>query len=71
MEIVNSLNDIIMAGAPSTIIEVIRQRVEELSQVQTDRFTTDSLKDVMINLLERFDTTLQHNVGSSIPPSNE
>ena len=31
--IVNSLNDIIMEGTPPTIIEVIRQQVEELSQV--------------------------------------
>ena len=72
VEIVNSLNDIIMEGAPSTIIEVIRQRVEELSQlVQTDRFATDSLRDVMIDLQERFDATLQHNFGSSIPPSSD
>ena len=32
-DVVNSLNEIIMEGAPSTIIEVIRQEVEELSQV--------------------------------------
>ena len=31
--IVNSLNDIIMEVAPSTIIEVISQQVEDLSQV--------------------------------------
>ena len=72
VEIVNSLNDIIMEGAPSTIIEVIRQRVEELSQlVQTDRFATDSLRDVMIDLQEIFDTTLQHTVCSSIPASSD
>ena len=65
VEIVNSLNDIIMEGAPSTIIGVIRQREDELSQVvQTDRFVTDSLRDVMIDLQERFDTTLHHTVGS-------
>ena len=29
--VVSSLNDIIMEGTPSTIIEVIRQQVEELS----------------------------------------
>ena len=61
-----------MEGAPSTIIEVIRQRVEELSQlVQTDRFATDSLRDVMIDLQEIFDTTLQHTVCSSIPASSD
>ena len=31
MEIVNSLNEIIMEGSPSTTIGVIRQRVEEFS----------------------------------------
>ena len=50
-ENVNSLNDIILEGALSTIIEVIKQRVEELSQViKTDRFAMDSLRDVMIDL---------------------
>ena len=56
----------------NTIIEVIRQWVEEISQViQTDRFATDSLRDAMIDLQERFDATLQHTIGSSIPPSND
>ena len=72
MEIVNSLNDITMEGAPSTIIEVIRQQVEKLSQViHTDRFATDSLRDVMIDLQERIDATLQHTMGSSIPPFSD
>ena len=72
MDIVNSLNDIIMEGAQSTLIEVIRQQVKELSQVvQTDWFATDSLRDRMIDLQERFDATLQHTVGSSIPPSSD
>ena len=58
-EIVNSLNAIMMEGAPSTIIEVIRQQVEKLSQVvHTDRFATDSLRDVMIDLHERFQATV-------------
>ena len=70
MEIVNSLNDIIMEGAPSTIIEVIR--VKELSQViQTDRFITDSLRNVMIDLKERFNATLQHIIDSFSPPSGD
>ena len=59
---------IIMEGAPSTIIEVIRQQVEELSQVvYTDRFAFDGWRDVMIDLHERFEATVQHTVGSSIP----
>ena len=49
--VVNSLNDIIMEGAPSTIIEVIRQQVEELSQlVCTEQFATDNLRNVMTDL---------------------
>ena len=61
-----------MEGAPSTIIERIRHRVKELSQVvQTDQFATDSLRDVMIDFQERFHTTLQRTVGSSIPPSSD
>ena len=53
-------------------MEVIGQWVKEISQViQTDRFATDSLRDVMIDLQERFDATLQHNFGSSIPPSSD
>ena len=59
-EIVNSLNDIIMEGTPSTIIEVIRQQVEELSQVvHIDQFATYGLREGMIDLQERFDATLQ------------
>ena len=61
-----------MEGAPSTIIEVIRQQVEELSQVVlTDWFAIDSLRNVVIDLQERFDTIVQHTVGSSIPPSSD
>ena len=59
-----------MEGAPSTIIEVIRQQVEELSQVvYTDRFAFDGWRDVMIELHERFEATVQHTVGS-LPPSS-
>ena len=37
MEIVNSLNKIKMEGAPSTIVEAMRQQVRELSQlIKTD-----------------------------------
>ena len=71
-DIVNSLNDVIMEGAPSTIIEVIRQQVKELSQVvRTDRFATDGLRNVMIDLQERFDATLQCSGGSSVLPSGD
>ena len=46
LDVVNSLNDIIMDSAPSTIIEVIRQQVKELSQVvRTDRFATNGLRN--------------------------
>ena len=72
LDVVNSLNDIIMEGAPSIVIEVIRQRVEELSQeVRTDRFATDGLRNVMIDLQERFNANLQCTVGSSVLPSSD
>ena len=72
LDIVNPLNDVIMEGAPSTIIEVIRQQGKELSQVVcTDRFFTNILKKVMIDLQERFTATLQHTVGSSVLPSSD
>ena len=70
--LVNSLNDIIMEGAPSTIIHVIRQQVEELSQVvSTKRFSTDNLRNVMTDLQERFNATLQCTVGSSLLLSSD
>ena len=44
--VVSSLNNIIMEGTPSTIIEVIRQQVEDVLQVVcTDRFITDDLRN--------------------------
>ena len=39
--------------------------------MQVDRFATDRLKDVMMDLQERFNTTLQHTVGSLIPTSSD
>ena len=72
LDVVNSLNDIIMDSAPSTIIEVIRQQVKELSQVvRTDRFATNGLRNVMIDLQKRFDATLQLTAGSSVLPSSD
>ena len=55
-DVVNSLNEIIMEGAPSTIIEVIRQEVEELSQV----VRTDSLRNVVIDLHEHCPDPRRH-----------
>ena len=70
--VVNSLNDKIMDSAPSTIIEVIRQQVEELSQVVcTERFATDNLRNMMNDLQERFNATLQHSGASSLLPSSD
>ena len=65
--IVNSLNDIIMEGTPPTIIEVIRQQVQELSQVVcTEQLATDYLRNVMTDLQERFNATLQPSGSSSL-----
>ena len=61
-----------MEGAPSTIVEVMRHQVRELSHViQTDWFATDSLRDMVIDLQERFESVSQHTVDSSISPSSD
>ena len=66
-DVVNSLNDIIMEGTPSTVIEVLRQEVKELSHVvPTDWFATDGLRNVAIDLHKRFNAPLQHSGGSSV-----
>ena len=72
MEIVKLLNEIIMKGAPSTIVEVMRQQVRELSQViQNDWFATNSLRDLVVDLQELFDATLPHGILSSISSSGD
>ena len=70
--VVSSLNDIIMEGTPSTIIEVIRQQVEELSQVVcTEWFITDDLRNEISDLQERFNTTIQRSGTSSLITSRD
>ena len=55
MEIVNSFLEIIQEIAPSAVIEVMRQQVRELSQVvQNDRFVTNSLRGLVVDLQEKF-----------------
>ena len=40
---IDTLNDVIMLGAPATILEYVSQQVEELSElVCTELFTTDN-----------------------------
>ena len=42
---VSSLSDIIMEGAPSYIVDLLRQQVDDLTQVvYTKGFTTDDLR---------------------------
>ena len=66
------MNDIILEGAPSTIIEVIRQQVEELSQVvRTDQFAIDGFRNLMIDLQKKCNATLQRTGGSSVLPSSD
>ena len=66
---VSSLNDIIMEGAPSTIIEVIRQQVEELSQVVcTEQFNTDNKcikKKKSLNLAKQL--WIPESLGDTVP----
>ena len=72
LNVVSSLNHIIMEGAPNTIIEVIRQQVEELSQVAcTELFITDDLRNEMSDLQERFNATIQLSGASSLLPSSD
>ena len=57
MEIVNSLNKIIQESAPSAVLKVMRQQLRELSQViQNDRFVTDNLRGLVVDLRKKFDT---------------
>ena len=61
-----------MEGAPSSIIEVIRQQVKELSQVVcTERYITDDLRNEMSDLQERFNANLQCSEASSLLPSSD
>ena len=70
--VVSSLNDKIMEGAPSTIIEVIEQQVEELSQVVCNEwFITYDLRNEMSNLQKRFIATIQCSEASSFLPSSD
>ena len=53
-EIVNSLNEIIQEGAPSAVVEVMRQQVRELSQViQIDWHATNRLRGLVVDLQTR------------------
>ena len=65
MEIVNSFLEIIQEIAPSAVIEVMRQQVRELSQVvQNDRFVTNSLRGLVVDLLEKFNASTPQGVLS-------
>ena len=72
MEIVNSLNEIIQEGAPSAVIEVMRQQVRELSQViQNDHLTTNTLRVLVVDLQEKFDAaSLQGMSSSNLSPGD-
>ena len=71
------MNEIMQAnmnaeGPSNVIIEEIRQQVEELSQVvRFEQFTTDDLRNVMTDLQERFNATVQRSGGSSLLPSSD
>ena len=54
MEIVNSLNEVILDRSPSTVMESVCQRVEQLEgEVRVNRLTTDSVRSAMVQLQER------------------
>ena len=57
MEVVNSLNEIIQEGAPSVAIKVMQQQVQELSGgIQNDWQAMDELRDLVVDLQEKFDS---------------
>ena len=70
--VIHSLSDIIMEGAPSTVIELLSQQVEELSQVVcTEQFITDDLRHELSELQERFNTSIQQSGASSLRPTSD
>ena len=59
MEIVNSLNEIILDRLPATTMESIRQRVEQLEgAAQKDCQTTDHVRSAMVELQEKVSLTI-------------
>ena len=70
--VVNSLNDIIMEGAPSSIVDVLRWQVNDLTEVVCiEQFTTDDLRIELTGLQERFNATIQRSGASSLLPSSD
>ena len=56
MEILNSVNGKIQEATPSAVVEVMRQQVRELPQmILNDRFITNSLRGLDLDLQEKFD----------------
>ena len=54
MEIVNSLNEVILDRSPSLLIDSVCHRVEQLEgEIRVDRMTTDSVRSAMIHLQEK------------------
>ena len=54
MEIVNSLNEVILDRSPSILIDSVCQKVEQLEgEIRVNRMTTDSVRSTMIHLQER------------------
>ena len=65
MKIVNSLNEIIQEGASPIGVEVMQQ-VQELSQgIQNDGQATHQLRDLVVDLQEKFDSVSPQGINSS------
>ena len=59
LEIVNFFNAMIQESALSLAVQDIRKQVRELCEsVQNDRFVTDGLRGIVVNLLELFDNVI-------------
>ena len=60
------MNEIDQEGAPSVAVEVLQQQVQELSRgIQNDRQATDQLRDLVVDLQEKFDSVSPQGIHSS------
>ena len=73
MEIINSLNEVILVKSPSTIMEYVCQRVEQLErEVRVNRLTTNSVRSAMVQLQERVSNqSINFPEARDTPPSGE
>ena len=70
--VIHFLSDVIMEGALSTVMELLSQWVEELSQVIcTGRFVNDEMRNNIPELQQRFSSSSLRFGTSSLRPTSE